>query len=656
MIAIEVAGADSRTVSAGDFSTSNFVLDKLVVGRDANDVSDTAGRISVKLVDKHRNNVSNPAMPLEVLYVNTLELKAGATFEAVPDKDNPLYNLYYRNAGEPKLFLMGDVNLDGVADYNDLDVWAAHQSQTGAQWSEGDVNGDRVVDDDDRTIIETAIKIARNPHPARGAAILLDTGQPLELEWDAGLDANSHNVYFGSDYDSVADANQSSPEFKGNQQATMLEAERQWLKVGGTNYWRIDEVDSNDNVTKGYVWWFDYRENRVQNLRTGTWYNWINDAVADANDGDVIVANPGIYYESVSLDKAVTLRSTAPGDSAVVAATIIETNGMGDGVVCGTGYSILSGFTIRNCSTGITCWVPMTIKNNWIHNNNGDGIYIYTYSSDPAAIIRNNTIVNNTNYGISLSRNEGTADPPDIISNCIIWGNGSGSLYSAYGTFDNNVTYSCIQGGYIGESNISDNPGFKNPDDPNDYHLGPNSPCIDAGDPNYTPEPNETDIDGEDRVIDGDANGTVIVDMGADEYYWSGADFNGDGFVNFIDYAQLAVAWQTTPADNDYNDIYDLVDNNSIDYNDLAVFCEDWPWQAGWTKTFPAGTDSSLGAEALYSSSSLSTESLSSEPQPVDIEKLIKWLDEIWLNGELKEIMTEDGYLEFRRSIKEPFE
>jgi hypothetical protein len=45
-----------------------------------------------------------------------------------------------------------------------------------------------------------------------------------------------------------------------------------------------------------------------------------------------------------------------------------------------------------------------------------------------------------------------------------------------------------------------------------DYHLFPDSPCIDAGDPNYVPEPNNTDLDGNPRVING------RIDMGAYEY------------------------------------------------------------------------------------------------------------------------------------------
>jgi hypothetical protein len=45
-----------------------------------------------------------------------------------------------------------------------------------------------------------------------------------------------------------------------------------------------------------------------------------------------------------------------------------------------------------------------------------------------------------------------------------------------------------------------------------DYNLLPNSPCINAGDPDYIAEPNETDLDGKPRVIGG------RIDMGAYEF------------------------------------------------------------------------------------------------------------------------------------------
>jgi hypothetical protein len=48
-----------------------------------------------------------------------------------------------------------------------------------------------------------------------------------------------------------------------------------------------------------------------------------------------------------------------------------------------------------------------------------------------------------------------------------------------------------------------------------DFHLGPCSPCIDAGD-NAADLPAH-DFEGDDRVLDGDGDGTATVDMGVDE-------------------------------------------------------------------------------------------------------------------------------------------
>jgi hypothetical protein len=50
-----------------------------------------------------------------------------------------------------------------------------------------------------------------------------------------------------------------------------------------------------------------------------------------------------------------------------------------------------------------------------------------------------------------------------------------------------------------------------------DYHLHPISPCIDAGDPDYAAGPNETDLDGNPRVLDGNGDAVPVIDMGAYE-------------------------------------------------------------------------------------------------------------------------------------------
>jgi hypothetical protein len=91
---------------------------------------------------------------------------------------------------------------------------------------------------------------AGNPKPA-------DTYQAADvngfLTWSAGEWALSHGVYFGIDYDAVADANETSAEFAGvydvnNYHVGVLDMESDY-------FWRVDEIGVIDSY-KGAVWSF----------------------------------------------------------------------------------------------------------------------------------------------------------------------------------------------------------------------------------------------------------------------------------------------------------------------------------------------------------------------------------------------------------------
>jgi subtilisin family serine protease len=210
------------------------------------------------------------------------------------------------------------------------------------------------------------------------------------------------------------------------------------------------------------------------------------------------------------------------------------------------------------------------ILNSWIHNNGSSGLYSSNHTAN-SLLVRNNTIYDNGTYGIECG--EYGADPN--IINCIIADNDSDDLHRVNGSF-NKVNYCLLQKYHSGAGNKTGDPCFMNIDvDADDLHIDETSPCKDAGDPNGN-YGSETDIDGEDRIK------YARVDIGADEYYWSSADIDEDGFVNFIDYAALAAAWQSESGDGNYNEDCDIEDNNTIDINDLALFCEDWLWQAAW--------------------------------------------------------------------------
>jgi len=115
------------------------------------------------------------------------------------------------------------------------------------------------------------------------------------------------------------------------------------------------------------------------------------------------------------------------------------------------------------------------------------------------------------------------------VTNCILWGDTGGEIEDDDDS--PNVTQSDVQGGCEGDSNIDADPLFVDAES-GDLRLSTGSPCIDAGwwssylpddvadldDDDDTDEPIPYDLDGNPRIVDGDADGEPVVDMGAYEY------------------------------------------------------------------------------------------------------------------------------------------
>ena len=93
------------------------------------------------------------------------------------------------------------------------------------------------------------------PNPANGA---VDVSPTQLLTWVAGAVASSHDVYFGTDADAVANATKASPEYKGPKALGEESYYPGKLLMETTYYWRIDEVnDTNpDSPWAGNVWSF----------------------------------------------------------------------------------------------------------------------------------------------------------------------------------------------------------------------------------------------------------------------------------------------------------------------------------------------------------------------------------------------------------------
>jgi RHS repeat-associated protein len=135
----------------------------------------------------------------------------------------------------------------------------------------------------------------------------------------------------------------------------------------------------------------------------------------------------------------------------------------------------------------------------------GGAIYCFSdhYYNCPIQIT-NCTLADNSAYRGGGIYND--ADGYSQVTNSILWGNMSnegGQIYSN-GSSGTNLQY----------SNTDQDPRFMSNDDY--YHLRCTSPCIDAG--NNSSAYGSEDLDGDNRILDGNNSGTAEVDMGADEY------------------------------------------------------------------------------------------------------------------------------------------
>jgi alpha-tubulin suppressor-like RCC1 family protein len=285
---------------------------------------------------------------------------------------------------------------------------------------------------------------------------------------------------------------------------------------------------------------------------------------------DTVLVTNGIYYENLDFGgKAVTVTSVNGPD-----ATIIDGGHVGPVVNFSSGEnsnSVISGFTLQNghadWGAGITVQsASPTILNNVFQNNaQGDGGFgagvggnnaspiieqnlfqnnsadsqylsgVVSFVNGSSPLIADNVFENNPCLAINIvipagynpivinntivNNNEGISANAGLFYNNILVNNGVG-VGSAGATWQNNLVY----GGqtlYAGQDltgtngNISANPWFACQPS-GDFHLLAGSPCIDAG-TNVAQLP-AVDFDGNPRILAGNSNNVLIVDMGAYEF------------------------------------------------------------------------------------------------------------------------------------------
>lgn len=165
------------------------------------------------------------------------------------------------------------------------------------------------------------------------------------------------------------------------------------------------------------------------------------------------------------------------------------------------------------------CVIARNTAGNHYRNASGAGLFGCN------GTLRNCTIVANEITGLGSSAYESgafaarpaqgaglyCAGGKTVAVNCIFWGNAPGQIDvdCNQGTCD--IRYSTVQGQWQGLGNRSDPPRFSQKG-LEEWSLASDSPCINAGDPNFITEPNEFDAQDQLRVA-----GTRV-DMGAYEF------------------------------------------------------------------------------------------------------------------------------------------
>ena len=98
--------------------------------------------------------------------------------------------------------------------------------------------------------------VAWGPKPGNGSTPYIRDATPLS--WSAGDNASQHDVYFGTDRDAVANADETDTSgiYRGRQGVSSYNPTEGVEWGGGPYCWRIDEYNTDATISKGNVWSF----------------------------------------------------------------------------------------------------------------------------------------------------------------------------------------------------------------------------------------------------------------------------------------------------------------------------------------------------------------------------------------------------------------
>ncbi len=297
-------------------------------------------------------------------------------------------------------------------------------------------------------------------------------------------------------------------------------------------------------------------------------------------------SNSSSHGGAVSVRQADMIRCVFTGNSAEFGGAASAASAISDAKFISCRFSSNSA-TTQGAAAHVGLHGQMSFINCTVHHNTAPasaGAISSGQSLHPLRIF-NTLVANNSGGGVSVT----DAGTIVRIANSIIWGNSNGAQISA---IQADVQFSDVQGGAAGVGNINANPLFAGALGGN-YHLLPNSPCIDAGRNMSVPQDEidldtdantaeliPLDFDGNPRfsnnigAADAGCGNGVIVDMGPFESAGVGAmeimpaDVDSDGQIDFDDITLVIANWGPCPGGCCLGDVN--MDGN-VDFDDLNL-------------------------------------------------------------------------------------
>ncbi|HUW18708.1 MAG TPA: LamG-like jellyroll fold domain-containing protein [Sedimentisphaerales bacterium] len=194
-----------------------------------------------------------------------------------------------------------DATLDSIAGF----AIGGYQrnTYTTAQFFMGEIDefrlSDAALDPNEFGCAEMIGKAATKPGPGNRVVGICPDG--VVLSWTPGADVaatDGHDVYFGTDYNDVKNANTSSAgvyrgttDVNNYPEAGTLEA----LELATTYYWRVDETDTLGAIFKGPVWRFTTEDGNAIDLKPGDSYKGVDPAAVLSWTASCVALSHDVY-------------------------------------------------------------------------------------------------------------------------------------------------------------------------------------------------------------------------------------------------------------------------------------------------------------------------------------------------------------------------